>query len=183
MTEMHIGAFSSPQGNNENSGEDLSETGVCRYCGNLFSDEGSFAPSEFDPTLHAGCPTGRWYPEMPPSFPGETPEEYTDRLTGADRTDRRPYDHKRNRQCSIGYHDECSDGKYGEYTGACECPHHTDPDYLTEEEQIHEEIRSDIEAIVKDAFYNERNAGGTMDHAAEVSAAQVVAMLIERNFL
>lgn len=52
---------------------------------------------------------------------GETPEKYTDRLTGADRTDRRPYDHERNRQCSIGYHDECSDPDGVN----CECPCHT----------------------------------------------------------
>lgn len=65
---------------------------------------------------------GRWYPEMPPSLPGEDDGAYTDRLTGADGTDRRPYDHKRNRQCSIGYHDECSDPK-GE---VCKCPCHTE---------------------------------------------------------
>ncbi|HTY35375.1 hypothetical protein [Mycobacterium sp.] len=56
-------------------------------------------------------------------LPGETPDAYTDRLTGADRTNRRPYDHRRNRQCSIGYHDECSD-PVGE---TCECPCHMTP--------------------------------------------------------
>jgi hypothetical protein len=68
----------------------------------------------------AGVLRGRYYPEMPPAFPGETDDEYTDRLTGADQTDRRPYDHKRFRQCSIGYHKECTDPS-GEY---CKCPCH-----------------------------------------------------------
>lgn len=63
-----------------------------------------------------------WYPELPPALAGETDEAYTDRLTGADGTDRVPYDHRRNRQCSIGYHDECSD-PLGE---RCECPCHTE---------------------------------------------------------
>lgn len=60
------------------------------------------------------------YPEMPPMLDGETAAQYTDRLTGADRTDRRPYDHPRNRQCSIGYHGECTDPS-GE---RCKCPCH-----------------------------------------------------------
>lgn len=64
---------------------------------------------------------GRWYPNMPPALPGETDEQYTNRLTGADRTDRVPYDHSRNRQCSIGYHEECSDRHN---TGECGCPCH-----------------------------------------------------------
>lgn len=64
---------------------------------------------------------GRWYPNGPPKLPGETDEQYTDRLTGADRTGRVPYDHRRNRQCSIGWHEECSDR---EHSGRCKCPHH-----------------------------------------------------------
>lgn len=63
----------------------------------------------------------RWFPEMPPALPGESDDAYTDRLTGADGTGRVPYDHRRNRQCSLGYHDECSDPA-GE---SCECPCHT----------------------------------------------------------
>jgi hypothetical protein len=63
----------------------------------------------------------RWFPEMPPYLDGESAESYTDRLTGADRTGRVPYDHSRNRQCSIGCHGECSDPA-GE---SCECPCHT----------------------------------------------------------
>lgn len=64
--------------------------------------------------------TDRYYPEMPPGLPGETSAQYADRLTGADQTGRSPYDHRRFRQCSIGFHDECSDPT-GEQ---CECPCH-----------------------------------------------------------
>lgn len=67
--------------------------------------------------------TGRYYPDMPPMLDGENGGTYTDRLTGADKAGRRPYDHARNRQCSIGYHDECSD-PVGEF---CKCPCHTTP--------------------------------------------------------
>lgn len=63
---------------------------------------------------------GRYYPEMPPSMEGETADTYTDRLTGADRKNQVPYDHRRNRQCSIGYHDECSDPQ----GAVCECSCH-----------------------------------------------------------
>lgn len=63
----------------------------------------------------------RWYPNQPPMLDGETPDEYTNRLTGADRSGRRPYDHSRNRQCSIGYHEECSDRHNN---GECGCPCH-----------------------------------------------------------
>lgn len=64
---------------------------------------------------------GRWFPQAPPRLDDETDDAYTDRLTGADHTDRIPYDHRRNRQCSIGWHGECSDPG-GE---SCECPCHT----------------------------------------------------------
>jgi hypothetical protein len=57
---------------------------------------------------------------MPPKLKGETADQYTDRLTGADKTNRVPYKERRNRQCSIGYHDECSDPKGGQ----CQCPCH-----------------------------------------------------------
>lgn len=179
MTEMHIGAFPSPQGENENSGEDLSATLACRYCGNIIYEGHAGA----DPTLHAGCPRGRWYPEMPPSFPGETPAQYTDRLTGADRTDRRPYDHPRNRQCSIGYHDECSENGVDDASRNCQCPHHTDPAYRTEREQWQDSICDEIERIVKDAIYDARNAGSTIDAGARNAAEKVTAMLIEEECL
>lgn len=66
---------------------------------------------------------GRWYPKSAPALDGETAEQYTDRLTGADGTNRRPYDHSRNRQCSINYHDECSDRSN---SGECGCPCHAE---------------------------------------------------------
>jgi hypothetical protein len=64
----------------------------------------------------------RWFPEKPPMLPGEGNDAYTNRLTGADGTDRVPYDHHRNRQCSISWHGECTDpaGK------TCKCPCHTE---------------------------------------------------------
>ena len=65
---------------------------------------------------------GRYYPEMPPMLEGEGDEAYTDRLTSADGTNRHPYDHRRFRQCSIGYHSECMDPE-GE---TCKCPCHTE---------------------------------------------------------
>lgn len=73
------------------------------------------------PAPPAPVERGRWYPEMPPALPGETDAQYTDRLTGADRTGRVPYDHRRYRQCSIGYHEECSQNRR---PGDCECPCH-----------------------------------------------------------
>lgn len=59
-------------------------------------------------------------PPMPPMLEGETAIEYTNRLTGADGTNRRPYAERRLRQCSIGYHDECSDPEGID----CKCPCH-----------------------------------------------------------
>lgn len=64
---------------------------------------------------------GRWYPNMPPKLDGETDAAYTDRMSGADRSGRKPYDHQRNRQCSIGWHEECSDRAND---GTCGCPCH-----------------------------------------------------------
>lgn len=66
----------------------------------------------------------RWYPDMPPALPGEDDDAYTDRLTGADRTGRVPYDHRRNRQCSIGWHEECSENGVPAESRRCQCPHH-----------------------------------------------------------
>jgi len=62
----------------------------------------------------------KYYPKMPPRLPDESLDAYTDRLTGADGTDRVPYDHARRRQCSIGWHAECSDPA----GVSCECPCH-----------------------------------------------------------
>lgn len=65
---------------------------------------------------------GRWYPAPAPALDGETDDSYTNRLLGTDGTGRRPYDHDRRRQCSIGYHTECS-ARIG---GGCGCPCHFD---------------------------------------------------------
>ena len=64
----------------------------------------------------------RWFPEPAPALDGEDDDAYTNRLTGCLGEDLIPYDHRRNRQCSIVYHGECSDpaGKF------CECPCHTE---------------------------------------------------------
>lgn len=66
-------------------------------------------------------PRAAWFPQRPPSLEGETEQAYIARLTGEDRTGREPYDHRRNRQCSIGHHDEHSDPGVD-----CECPCHRD---------------------------------------------------------
>jgi hypothetical protein len=64
----------------------------------------------------------RWYPSPAPGLDGENADAYTSRLTGALGAELCPYDHARYRQCSIGYHTECSDPE-GE---RCKCPHHED---------------------------------------------------------
>jgi hypothetical protein len=61
----------------------------------------------------------RWYPNQPPGLPDETDEQYTNRLLGIGQPS--PYDHQRNRQCSIGWHNECSDRSH---SGQCGCPCH-----------------------------------------------------------
>lgn len=77
-------------------------------------------------TPPADVERGAHYPDVPPMLPGESASEYTDRLTGADGTGRRPYDHERYRQCSIGYHNECSERRETVVSGGCECPCHVD---------------------------------------------------------
>ena len=52
----------------------------------------------------------------PEGFKGE----YTDWLTGADGTRKQPNPQQRNRQCSIGYHRECTDPE----GVRCKCPCH-----------------------------------------------------------
>ena len=69
----------------------------------------------------AATARARHFPQMPPALPGEGDGAYTDRLTGADGAGQIPYDHSRNRQCSIGYHGECSDPS----GSVCKCPCHT----------------------------------------------------------
>jgi hypothetical protein len=68
---------------------------------------------------------GRWYPDVVPGVPGESDDDYTERLLTRPPQGLSPYDHPRKRQCSIGYHLECS----GYEQGRCECPcHHADRD-------------------------------------------------------
>jgi hypothetical protein len=70
---------------------------------------------------------GRWYPCPPPALDGEDADAYTNRITGADRTGREPYDHMRYRECSMGYHTTCSDPA----GTSCGCPcHHDHPPAL-----------------------------------------------------
>ncbi len=64
---------------------------------------------------------GRWYPMGAPKLPGETPDTWTDRVLGHSGDWGKPYDHPRNRQCSIGWHNECSDR---DHSGRCGCPCH-----------------------------------------------------------
>jgi hypothetical protein len=73
---------------------------------------------------HGPADRAAWYPAPAPGLEGEDDGAYTDRLTGADGTGRSPYDHDRNRQCSIGWHSECSDPAGAE----CKCPHHFETD-------------------------------------------------------
>ncbi len=95
----------------------------------------------------------RWYPSPAPALEGETDDGYADRLTGAYRPAVVPYDHLRNRQCSIGWHLECServrlsptaaaspaawiaaqrDEQAARGTGTCQCPCHADVAALLE---------------------------------------------------
>lgn len=66
---------------------------------------------------------GRWYPSPAPALDGEDDDAYTNRLTGAAGAGQQPYDHVRYRQCSIGWHMECSCRRGG---GLCMCPCHAD---------------------------------------------------------
>jgi hypothetical protein len=68
---------------------------------------------------------GLWYPEMPPRLRLlngllETQEQYTDRVGNPFANPDYPYDHRRGRQCSLGWHAECSDT----FHAWCQCPHH-----------------------------------------------------------
>lgn len=72
--------------------------------------------------MTAAIERGRHYPAPAPALEGESDAAYTDRITGADRTDRKPYDHARYRECSMGYHTTCSDPD----GCSCGCPCHHD---------------------------------------------------------
>jgi hypothetical protein len=85
---------------------------------------------------------GLWYPEMPPMLGDEDIDHYTQRLTGSLGYELCPYDHHRKRQCSIGFHDECSDPR-GE---RCKCPCHQGGS--TEETVAAAVLRSAVATIV-----------------------------------
>lgn len=123
---------------------------------------------------------GRYYPEMPPLLDGETIEQYTDRLTGADGTGRVPYDHRRFRQCSIGWHAECSDNGASEGERECECPHHVeDPDGSDE---LDRDAAIEIaRAIIKDKLYDAVRQGLSMDDAVDVAAEAVIDALFQED--
>jgi hypothetical protein len=129
--------------------------------------------------VHARCPKGSYYPEMPPKFVDETHDQYTDRLTGADGTDRRPYDHNRYRQCSLGWHDECSAERVGEVgPDGCACPHHTDPDYRTLDEQERDEYVAEATRIIRSVFAAAK-LPEELDDASFVAAESVVRLFDE----
>lgn len=68
---------------------------------------------------------GRHYPNMPPLLDNESSDHYSDRLIGCYGDDQMPYDHVRNRQCSIGWHNECSErGIPDSEHRRCQCPCH-----------------------------------------------------------
>jgi hypothetical protein len=87
---------------------------------------------------------GRWYPNQPPALPGETDDAYTIRLLGGG-PGPRPYDHSRRRQCSIGWHSECSDrsnsGAINKMDG-CGCPCHEERMFRAERAQRWNEMHS-----------------------------------------
>lgn len=69
-------------------------------------------------------PAGNWYPAMPESE-GQSAAEWTDWILGNRDT---LFNHRRGRQCNIGWHNECSNRTNAPYipgvTDVCACPHH-----------------------------------------------------------
>lgn len=114
------------------------------------------------------APHGRWYPEMPPAHDGETDEAYTNRLLGVGQPS--PYDHPRNRQCSIGWHDECSDRS----GGRCLCPCH--PLGIRATAGLADP--AEFERRVSAAFLELVNHGG-FPHVAEGTAREIVRVMLE----
>lgn len=119
-----------------------------------------------------------FFPDMPPMLEGESPTEYTNRLTGADHTGRVPYAERRNRQCSIGYHDECSD-PLGE---VCKCPCHAiraaAPDLL----KACEAARTTLQLVSDGQAYDGTALATTMLNTIKrLSAAIAAAGGIERR--
>jgi hypothetical protein len=87
---------------------------------------------EFDGRRVAGLfvERGRFFPDMPPGLPDETDTQYTNRLTGYSGRALIPYDHRRFRECSIGFHDTCSQRATPSADRRCQCPCHADADTI-----------------------------------------------------
>lgn len=69
---------------------------------------------------------GSYYPNMPPLLDGEDNDHYSNRLIGVYGEDERPYDHRRNRQCALGWHNECSERTIIDADDRrCQCPCHS----------------------------------------------------------
>ncbi len=65
-------------------------------------------------TTIIGVPA-RLYPNLPPSLPGESAEDYAARLLRPD-----TYPQSRSRACAYGHHEVCADRA----ATTCGCPHH-----------------------------------------------------------
>lgn len=98
-------------------------TGVLRFT----------TPCEPEPELHVGLfiERGRWYPDMPDMLPGENSDQYTNRLTGCYGQALIPYDHRRYRECSIGFHGTCSQRATPAESRTCQCPCHAEVDTIS----------------------------------------------------
>lgn len=127
----------------------------------------------------------RHFPGLPPRLPGESDDAYTDRLTGADGTNCVPYDHHRNRQCSIGWHSECGDRGLGlvsswsvlnETARRCKCPCHTEAGSLRQRAHDLEAEAAEHNEFLNDLLANADDSWCT-DAPAEVIAIRYVSAL------
>lgn len=90
------------------------------------TDDGREQQVAHDAARNGNVHVGRFYPSMPPALVGEDHTTYSNRLLGIGGV--RPYDHARGRQCSLGWHDECSQNGVPAGERRCQCPHHTTVD-------------------------------------------------------
>lgn len=68
---------------------------------------------------------GAYYPTMPPLLDGEDHDHYSNRLIGVYGPAAYPYNHVRNRQCALGWHNECSERSETDPSERqCQCPCH-----------------------------------------------------------
>lgn len=120
---------------------------------------------------------GKWYPAPAPGFDEESDDTYTTRMLDKERN---PYDHQRFRQCSIGYHRECSersvsglanaftDNKFS-YTGECECPCHTDYSPF-----VNDELLGDAAETLAELYDLPTPSAWHVLHVADIHAADFV---------